>query len=104
MKPHSKPLFIPLKTGPYEKFKAGLKTHEIRLNGGRWNRQTCFPGRGVVLSKGYGKQERLSGRIISVNVFTASRLSEEEYADFIACYGDGPNARTVIYIGIKLDA
>lgn len=58
-----KPLFIPLKSEYYEAFKADLKTEELRLYGPRWNHQTCLIGREVILSKGYGKQHRMKGRI-----------------------------------------
>ena len=58
-----KPLFIPLKTEYYEAFVNGDKTEELRLYGPRWNEKTCFPGRDVILSKGYGKQNRVSGKI-----------------------------------------
>ncbi len=58
-----KPLFIPLKTEFYEAFKRGDKTEELRKYGPRWNEKTCVPGREVILSKGYGKKNRLIGRI-----------------------------------------
>jgi len=56
-----KPLFIPLKTEFYELFERGEKTEEYRLYGSRWNENTCTVGRAVTLSKGYGKQNRLTG-------------------------------------------
>jgi hypothetical protein len=56
-----KPLFIPLKTEFYEAFERGEKRSELRLYGPRWNERTCSPGRSVILSKGYGKQNRLQG-------------------------------------------
>ena len=58
-----KALFIPLKTEFFEAFKSGEKTEELRRDGPRWNEKTCLIGREVVLSKGYGKHERLKGRI-----------------------------------------
>lgn len=58
-----KPLFIPLKTEYYEAFADGTKTEELRLYGPRWHEETCFIGREVVLSKGYGKKNRMTGRI-----------------------------------------
>jgi len=60
-----KPLFIPLKTKYYEAFKDGSKTDELRAYGPRWNHGTCKVGREVVLSKGYGKQNKMKGRIWS---------------------------------------
>ena len=61
----TKPLFIPLKTEPFEAFRCGEKTEELRRYGPCWNAHTCYPGRLVVLSKGYGKQSRLRGRVIA---------------------------------------
>jgi len=58
-----KPLFIPLKTEYYEAFADGSKREELRRYGQRWNEKTCAVGREVVLSKGYGKQHRMAGRI-----------------------------------------
>jgi hypothetical protein len=58
-----KPLFIPLKSEFFEAFKNGSKTEELRRYGLRWNHDTCPIGRTVILSKGYGKQNRLQGTI-----------------------------------------
>lgn len=58
-----KPLFIPLKTKWFEQFRSGEKRSELRLYGPRWSERTCPVGRRVVLSKGYGKYERMSGTI-----------------------------------------
>lgn len=58
-----KPLFIPLKTEPFEAFADGSKGDELRRYGPRWNEQTCTVGREVVLSHGYGRSRRLRGRI-----------------------------------------
>ncbi|MCP4089625.1 MAG: hypothetical protein GY746_07510 [Gammaproteobacteria bacterium] len=58
-----KPLFVPLNTEYYEAFKDGSKTEELRIYGPRWNHGTCQVGREVVISKGYGKQNRMKGRI-----------------------------------------
>lgn len=58
-----KPLFVPLNAKYYEAFKDGSKTEELRLYGPRWNEKTCFIGREIVLSRGYGKQNRMKGRI-----------------------------------------
>jgi hypothetical protein len=55
----TRPLFIPLRTEFFEAFKRGEKTAEFRLYGPRWNERVCWPGRRAVLSKGYGKGERL---------------------------------------------
>lgn len=58
-----KPLFIPLKTEYYKAFESGEKTEELRAHGPRWNKRTCWVGRDVVLSKGYGKGHRMRGRV-----------------------------------------
>lgn len=60
-----KPLFIPLMTEHFESFKDGSKDKEFRIDGPRWNAKTCFVGRPVVISKGYGKAHRMSGVIAS---------------------------------------
>jgi len=60
---NNKPLFVPLETEFFELFESGKKTEELRLYGPRWNEKTCAPGRAVTLSKGYGKQARLTGKI-----------------------------------------
>ncbi len=61
----SKPLFIPLNAEYFEEFEAGRKTREFRVYGPRWNERTCFPGRPVTLSYGYGKQRRIQGTVKS---------------------------------------
>lgn len=58
-----KPLFIPLKGEYFDRFEDGTKRSELRKWGPRWNMRVCEPGRAVVLSRGYGKQKRLSARI-----------------------------------------
>ncbi len=59
----TKPLFIPLTTGWFNKFAAGEKPVELRPYGDRWNERTCAAGRAVTLSKGYGKKHRLQGEV-----------------------------------------
>ena len=58
-----KPLFIPLKKHFYFAFWTGAKTTEYRLYSPRWCERTCFIGRPVTLSLGYGKSHRLPGVI-----------------------------------------
>lgn len=79
-----KPLFIPLKRAYFEAFKAGTKTEEFRPFGPRWNGQTCPVGRPVVLSLGYGKQQRLAGRIAGFRASVEPTLTPA-WKD---CYGD----------------
>lgn len=76
-----KPLFIPLKTKYYRAFCDGLKTHEYRLYGARWNERTCRVGRRVIISNGYGKRDRRCG------VITGFTKSHVDSADWLACYG-----------------
>ena len=89
-----KPLFIPLRTEFYEAFINGTKTIEYRKYGPRWNERTCAIGRAVVLSKGYGKQNRVNGRVVS---FTR-RIKTS--GDWLACYGEPGEAAC---IGIEID-
>jgi len=77
----AKPLFIPLKTEYFEAFKAGTKTFEYRRYGPRWNERTCPVGRPVVLSKGYGKQHRLTGVVAE---FRQRYMATNDWLD---CYG-----------------
>jgi len=80
-----RPLFIPLKTEFFLAFKSGSKKHEYRLYGPRWNERTCRVGRAVVLSKGYGKHERLCGTVKS---FTKhAEPPKEQCAALERCFG-----------------
>ena len=78
-----RPLFIPLKAEFYDAFLAGTKTTEHRRNGPRWNAKTCPVGRRVVLSKGYGKGNRVMGTIIAFNVSAEPTKTEA----WRKCYG-----------------
>jgi hypothetical protein len=106
MKKTEKALFIPLKTEHFNAFARGYKTHEYRLYGPRWNGSTCRLGRLVVISKGYGKKERLCGIIGSNCVFSLSHfqlmgvLSEEENA-ILTDMSKGDTERLFIGIGIR---
>lgn len=74
-----KPLFIPLTSRWFGEFKAGHKTKEYRKYGPRWNEKTCVVGREVVISKGYGKHERLRGKIVGVKVVPFVDLPSQEF-------------------------
>lgn len=89
-----KPLFIPLKTEYFEAFKARTKTTEYRTYGERWNEGTCAVGRPVVLSKGYGKSERLTGVIVD---FQQRFMDTPEWLE---CYGM-PGIAACILIGVE---
>lgn len=103
MKPPGKPLFIPLHAGPYDSFASGAKCFELRLHGPRWNVRTCYPGRAVILSRGYGKKYRMAGRVVSFAVVYASALTPEMLGAFIACYGEGKRQAEIALIGIEAD-
>jgi hypothetical protein len=90
-----KPLFIPLKGEFYDAFERGDKEHEYRVAGPRWNADTCWVGRTVTLSRGYGKSRRLCGEIVSFSVSHTPCKT----AMWREIYGDrGPAA----IIGIKV--
>lgn len=93
-----KPLFIPLKTEHYEAFERGEKTIEYRQYGSRWNEETCLIGRGVTLSKGYGKQNRSYGFI---NGFSRIKLKDAP-ANVATIYPDKEKDIAAINIDLTL--
>lgn len=90
-----KPLFIPLKAKYYDAFAHGDKHTEYRVYGPRWNERTCIPGREVILSRGYGKKNRLHGKVRDFKVSPRHCDSEE----WRMIYGDKSPAAC---IGITL--
>ena len=82
-----KPLFIPLKTEYYEAFKSGEKTEELREYGPRWNTGTCTVGREVVISKGYGKKNRMAGTVWKFKRQHGSTFGSTYRSAIIAVYG-----------------
>lgn len=80
---HVKPLFIPLKGCYFDAFADGSKTTEYRPFGKRWNGGTCWIGRPVVLSRGYGKQRRLAGKVIGFSVDERP----QDRPGWLDCYG-----------------
>lgn len=97
-----KPLFIPLKSEYFDAFKDGSKTDELRLYGKRWNENTCRPGREVVLSRGYGKQQRMRGVIGSFQRIRPAELPPRDMDAMIDCYGSVV-AHDIARIGIKIE-
>lgn len=91
-----KPLFIPLKSEWFDAFASGKKKTEYRRLGGPWNAKTCSVGRTVVLSRGYGKQARLRGRIIAFRGIPRSKAPLGARALY-------PDARLIARIDIALD-
>ena len=82
-----RPLFIPLKTKWFEQFKSGEKRSELRLYGPRWNETTCRIGRSVVISKGYGKAERLAGTIREFYKRRGDTFGSTYQAAIVECFG-----------------
>lgn len=92
-----KPLFIPLKAEFFTAFERGEKNTEYRERGPRWNSKTCFVGRPVTLSKGYGKKHRLSGKITAVSY----DCHPHKLPGWTACYAN--QSAIAICIRIQLD-
>lgn len=82
-----KPLFVPLKAEYYDAFADGSKREELRRYGPRWNERTCTVGRAVVLSKGYGKKHRMSGRIWKFKKQHGSTFGSTYQAAILDVYG-----------------
>ena len=82
-----RPLFIPLKGKYYDEFAAGSKSEELRIYGPRWNEKTCAPGRAVVLSRGYGKKNRMVGEIWRFKRQHGSTFGSTYKEAIAACYG-----------------
>lgn len=97
-----KALFIPLKREYFEAFLRGDKTEEYRKHGPRWNEGTCFIGRAVVLSLGYGKANRRMGTISNFYITRGSALQGYQRIALRSCYGTIDI--DVACIGIKLDS
>lgn len=74
---NDKPLFLPLGAQFFDDFMSGEKTAEYRLFGPRWNLKTCIPGRQIMLSRGYGQQNRAMGIIKAVHIFELIELGLE---------------------------
>ncbi len=91
-------LFIPLKAEFYEAFEREDKRTEYRPYGKRWNERTCPPGRRVVLSYGYGKRRRRTGRV----VYFYKHKTPAELRGWTACYGDRADAAACICIALDI--
>lgn len=92
-----KPLFIPLKREFFLAFQAGEKNTEFRRYGMRWNEKTCFVGRKVVLSLGYGKKHRVHGVIVG---FERSEAPVTTKA-WLDCYGNNAGEAACIRIAVE---
>lgn len=65
-------LFVPLASGPFEAFRDGRKTVEVRQARGRWHTGNVTPGRRVLLRRGYSTRDEIAGTV--GRVAWASRL------------------------------
>ena len=91
---NTNPLFIPLKAELFDAFERGEKTTEYRQRGPRWNADTCSIGRPVILSRGYGKHRRLSGKIVGFHY----DLLPGRIPGWRECYGRDPGDAACIKI------
>ena len=82
-----KPMFIPLKTEFYEMFESEEKNTEYRLYGPRWNEKICHVNREVIISKGYGKRNRMKGKITCFDKVHARMLGLSVMTAIEECYG-----------------
>lgn len=89
------PLFLPLRRQFFEAFKNGSKDTEYRRRGPRWNADSCWVGRRVVIALGYTKT-RLYGKIVG---FHYDNLPSK-LPGWLECYGPGGSAAC---IKIELD-
>lgn len=83
----NKPLFLPLKTEYYRQFQSGIKRCELRKYGKRFNEKSCFHGRHIILSKGYGKHERMTGIIVSFDKKHGSEADDASRKAILEVYG-----------------
>jgi hypothetical protein len=83
----ARPLFVPLRAEYFDAFADGSKREELRLYGPRWNERTCAVGREVVLSKGYGKQHRMTGRILRFKKQHGTTFGSTYQKAILDCYG-----------------
>jgi len=81
------PLFVLLKTEYYEAFADGSKCEVLHRYGARWNENTCLLGRHVVLSKGYGKQHRMIGRVSKFKRQYGTTFDSANKAAILAVFG-----------------
>ena len=93
-----KPLFVPLRSEPYDQFAAGAKSAELRLYGPRWNEQTCWPGRTVILSRGYGRHHRMRTAVVAFRRMTLAELPATERRSVTRHYGEIPESTDIAVI------
>jgi hypothetical protein len=69
-------LFVPLYGEHFDNFANGKKTFEYRQYGARWNLETCWIGRPLILSRGYSGP-RLRSTIIAVALVPARDIPKD---------------------------
>ena len=99
----TKPAFLPLDTEFYMQFKSGLKTDEFRLFGGIFTEKNFYPGRRIILSKGYGNYDRTAGVIEVFSIKDLHELSPKDQKDVLSCYGEKAKTQPIAVIRIKID-
>lgn len=82
-----KPLFIPLYKKFFAQFVDGSKGAELRRYGPRWNERTCYAGRPVTLSEGYGRQNRRQAVVTAFAKRHGSSFCGKDLQDIIDLYG-----------------
>lgn len=82
-----KPLFIPLMKEYYRLFESRIKKAELRKYGSKWNEKTCAIGREVILSNGYGKKNRMRGRVVDFKKIPAIGLGTFSKRSVLEVYG-----------------
>lgn len=100
-----RPLFIPLKGVHFDAFASGRKRNEYRLYGPRWNYTTCYIGRRIVLSRGYGKKLRLFSEITAVascrlDLLRWRGLATPAEQDELENLAGGDGTKIIIAIGL----
>jgi hypothetical protein len=88
-------LFVPLAARWYDAFESGEKTDEFRRYGRGWNERTCEIGRTVVLSRGYGKKNRMTGVVTGFRI-----VGPDAHPDIRQVY---PDADRIARITIRVD-
>ena len=97
-----KALFIPLNGEHYDAFASGVKTTEYRIYGPRWNESACLVGRPVTLSRGYGKQNRVTGVVRCFVRCGIHLLPQDVYDALIKIHGDKLIGKYIACIGIDV--
>lgn len=97
-----KPLFVPLQSRWYFAFEHRIKKFEVRIYGPRWNEKTCRVGRDAVLSRGYGKANRLAAEVVSFEKLKSYKDLPDPYrGEFLEVFGDRDDEIAFIGLDVK---